>query len=128
MQLASFGQRLKELRVELGLTQDQLVIAFKAKFPDVRLDKSKISRYERGETKPARFEVVECLSYFFEMCIRDRVISPPSITTVNSPLPSGFSGHFSRYSPQASCGSISPRQASAPAPGAQMVSVPPSMR
>jgi transcriptional regulator with XRE-family HTH domain len=65
MQLASFGQRLKELRVELGLTQDQLVIAFKAKFPDVRLDKSKISRYERGETKPARFEVVECLSYFF---------------------------------------------------------------
>lgn len=63
--MATFGQRLKELRVEHNLTQDELVIAFIAKFPDVPLDKSKISRYERGITKPSRFDVVECLSYFF---------------------------------------------------------------
>jgi len=63
--LATFGQRLKELRVEHNLTQDELVIAFIAKFPDVPLDKSKISRYERGITKPSHFDVVECLSYFF---------------------------------------------------------------
>lgn len=63
--MASFGQRLKELRVESGLTQDQLVAAFGAKFPDVPLHKSKLSRYENGKTKPARFDVVECLSYFF---------------------------------------------------------------
>ncbi len=63
--MATFGQRLKELRVEHNLTQDELVIAFIAKFPDVPLDKSKISRYERGITKPSHFDVVECLSYFF---------------------------------------------------------------
>jgi len=67
MRLASFGQRLKELRDEFDLTQEELVAAFEVKFPDVPLDKSKLSRYENGRTKPARFDVVECLSYFFEV-------------------------------------------------------------
>ena len=65
--MASFGQRLKELRDEFDLTQEELVAAFEVKFPDVPLDKSKLSRYENGRTKPARFDVVECLSYFFEV-------------------------------------------------------------
>jgi len=61
----TFGQRLKELRDELDITQDQLVVAFKKMFPDIPLDKSKISRYERDLTRPRRFDVVEGLAYFF---------------------------------------------------------------
>lgn len=62
---ATFGQRLRGLRDELGLTMEELVAAFNKKFPDIPLDRSKISRYERGLTRPNRFDVVEGLAYFF---------------------------------------------------------------
>jgi len=41
---ATFGQRLRGLRDELGLTMEELVTAFNRKFPDIPLDRSKISR------------------------------------------------------------------------------------
>ena len=61
----TFGQRLRDLRGELGLTMEELVAAFNIKFPDIPLDRSKISRYERDLTRPNRFDVVEGLAYFF---------------------------------------------------------------
>ena len=61
----TFGDRLKELRTEQGLTIDELVDGLNKKFPDLRLCKSNVSRYENNINKPKQFDVVECLSYFF---------------------------------------------------------------
>lgn len=61
----TFGDRLKELRSEQGLTIDELVSALNKKFPELKLHRSNISRYENNINKPKQFDVIECLAYFF---------------------------------------------------------------
>ena len=54
-----FSQRLRELRKERGLTQEELA-------KKLELAKSSISMYENGKRKPS-FEVLEMFADFFNV-------------------------------------------------------------
>lgn len=60
-----FGERLKDLRIENGLTQEEVAEYLKKHDFDSRSDKSTISRYESKGVKPKRFITVEALARLF---------------------------------------------------------------
>ena len=57
--MSSFNERLKDLRIEKRLTQEELANAF-------YLNKSSISRYERGQQVP-ELELLQKISEFFQV-------------------------------------------------------------
>ena len=59
--MAAFANRIKELREEHQLTQQELATR-------VGTTKSAISMYERGERKPS-FEIADALTDFFDVSI-----------------------------------------------------------
>lgn len=61
----TFGDRLKILRKEHGMTMDEFVEQINKKFPDVILNKSIVSRYENNIHKPKQFTIVENIAEFF---------------------------------------------------------------
>lgn len=65
MEKVLFGDRLKELRLENGLTMDEFIEAIHKKYPDIILNKSIISRYENNVHTPKKFTIVEAIADFF---------------------------------------------------------------
>lgn len=59
--MASFSERLKELRIENRLTQEELATKF-------FLNKSSVSRYERGQQVP-ELELLQKIANFFLVSI-----------------------------------------------------------
>lgn len=55
-----FAKRFKELRIEKGLTQDQLADA-------LHITKQAVSHYERGTREPKNQEMFETIADFFNV-------------------------------------------------------------
>lgn len=62
-----FGDRLKQLRTEHGLTMEALVNAIRDKYPGTSINKSQVSRYESNLVKPKQFDTIETLAEFFDV-------------------------------------------------------------
>ena len=62
------GQRIKQLRMERDLTMDMLVADVKSMFPNIKMEKSMLSRWESGENAPS-WENVKCLSMYFNVSL-----------------------------------------------------------
>jgi repressor LexA len=65
----TFGDRLKQLRIENGLTMDDFIGAINKIYPDVLLNKSIVSRYENNIHTPKKFTIVEQIADFFGVSI-----------------------------------------------------------
>lgn len=63
-----FAQRLKELRQSKDLTMDMLVADIKTKYPDMRIDKSMLSRWESGQNCPS-LENAKYISMYFDVSL-----------------------------------------------------------
>lgn len=63
-----FSKRLKELRLERDLSMDMLVTDLKGQFPDIRIEKSMLSRWESGTNSPT-WENVKYLSQYFNVSL-----------------------------------------------------------
>lgn len=61
----TFGDRLKTLRKENGMTMDEFIAAINSKYDDVLLNKSIVSRYENNIHTPKKFTIVENIAEFF---------------------------------------------------------------
>ena len=63
-----FGLRIKQLRSERELTMDMLVTDMKSLFPNIKIEKSMVSRWEKGENAPS-WENVKYLSMYFNVSL-----------------------------------------------------------
>ena len=61
-------ERIKQLRKERELTMDMLVTDIKSMFPNIKMEKSMLSRWEKGENAPT-WENVKCLSMYFNVSL-----------------------------------------------------------
>lgn len=77
--MTGIGMRIKELRSEKNLTMDTLVDDMRTRFNIKKLDKSMISRWERGENEPS-LENAKYLSMYFD-CSLDYLIGLTDIRT-----------------------------------------------
>jgi len=77
--MIKLAERIKELRAERDLTMDMLVADMKLQFPDIKLDKSMLSRWERGENDPT-LENAKYLSIYFNVSL-DYLIGLTDIRT-----------------------------------------------
>ena len=77
--MIKLAERIKELRAERDLTMDMLVADMKLQFPDMKLDKSMLSRWERGENDPT-LENAKYLSIYFNVSL-DYLIGLTDIRT-----------------------------------------------
>ena len=64
----TLGERIKQLRTERDLTMDMLVADIKTLFPNIKIEKSMLSRWESGENAPT-WENVKCLSIYFNVSL-----------------------------------------------------------
>lgn len=62
------AQRIKALRMEKELTMDMLVMDIKSKFPNIKIEKSMLSRWEKGENAPS-WENCKYLSMYFDVSL-----------------------------------------------------------
>ena len=60
-----FGDRLFRLRKDSDLTMEELASSVKISFPDAKITKSLISRYENNIHMPSSFTIVEYLADIF---------------------------------------------------------------
>lgn len=73
----NFGDRLFRLRKDANLTIEGFVNAMNLRFPDAKLNKSIVSKYENNIHKPSRFSLVEEIAEFYGvttdyiMCMSD---------------------------------------------------------
>jgi transcriptional regulator with XRE-family HTH domain len=66
--MEELAKRIKELRAERDLSLEMVVADMKDRFGDIKLDKSMISRWERGENDPS-LENVKYLSSYFNVSV-----------------------------------------------------------
>ena len=59
------AQRIKALRTERELTMDMMVADMKSRYPNIKIEKSMLSRWEKGENAPS-WENCKYLSMYFE--------------------------------------------------------------
>lgn len=78
--MTGIGIRIKELREEKELTMDMLVTDMNFKFSDLKLNKSMLSRWEKGLNDPS-LEYAKYLSLYFDVSV-DYLIG---ITDVKTP-------------------------------------------
>lgn len=62
------AKRIKALRTERELTMDMLVTDMKSKFPNIKIEKSMLSRWEKGENAPS-WENCKYLSMYFDVSL-----------------------------------------------------------
>lgn len=62
------GKRIKELRTERELSMAELIQDIKLHYPDMKIDKSMLSRWERGENDPS-LENAKYLSLYFDVSL-----------------------------------------------------------
>lgn len=65
--MKEFGQRLKELREERGLSMDMLVYDLNTKY-QIEINKSNISRWENGTVDPS-LTYAKCMSSYFDVSL-----------------------------------------------------------
>lgn len=63
----TFGERLKQLRISRGITQDELVMKFNEMY-NYKLTKSAISQYENNKRLP-EIKIIQSFSMFFKVSI-----------------------------------------------------------
>lgn len=63
--MVAFGDRLFSLRKEANLTIDEFVEIMNKRFPEAKLNKSIVSRYENNVHKPKRFSLVQEIAEFY---------------------------------------------------------------
>ena len=66
--MKELADRLKKLRAEHDLTMDMLITDMKARFGDIKMDKSTLSRWERDENDPS-LENCMYLSMYFNVSV-----------------------------------------------------------
>ena len=66
--MVNIGLKLKTLRAERDLTLDMLVADMKHLYPDIRIDKSMVSRWESGQNDPS-LENAKYLSMYFNVSL-----------------------------------------------------------
>lgn len=66
--MVNIGEKLKELRKERELTLDMLVADLNQTYPDIKVNKSMISRWERGENDPS-LEYARHLAMYFNVSL-----------------------------------------------------------
>ena len=59
-----FGLRFKSLRMSIGLTQEELISAFKSKYPDCKASGASISQYENGKRIPEVSDLIAWANFF----------------------------------------------------------------
>lgn len=59
-----FGSRFKSLRISMGLTQEELVSAFKLKNPNYKASGASISQYENGKRIPEVPDLIAWANFF----------------------------------------------------------------
>ncbi|WP_373844417.1 helix-turn-helix domain-containing protein [Clostridium sp.] len=62
-----FGDRLFRLRKDANMTIDEFVTAMNSRFPDAKLNKSIVSKYENKIHKPSRFSLIEEIAEFYHV-------------------------------------------------------------
>lgn len=65
MLMEQFGDRLYRLRKEHNMTIDEFVKEMNKRYPESKLNKSMVSRYENNVHKPKRFSLVQEISEFY---------------------------------------------------------------
>lgn len=60
-----FGDRLFRLRKDINITIEDFVNEMNKRYPDAKLNKSIVSRYENNIHKPARFSLVQEIAEFY---------------------------------------------------------------
>jgi len=63
-----FGQRLKQLRTERDLSLDMLVADMNLRYPDININKSMLSRWEKGINDPS-LEYAKHISLYFDVSL-----------------------------------------------------------
>jgi transcriptional regulator with XRE-family HTH domain len=66
--MVNIGAKIKTLRAERDLTLDMLVADMKQMYPDIRIDKSMLSRWESGQYDPS-LENARYLSMYFNVSL-----------------------------------------------------------
>ena len=66
--MVNIGEKLKELRKERELTLDMLVADLNQTYPNIKVNKSMISRWERGENDPS-LEYARHLAMYFNVSL-----------------------------------------------------------
>lgn len=61
-------ERIRQLRKERDLTMDMLVLDLNEKFPNLKLNKSMLSRWESGQNEPS-LENAKYLSMYFDVSL-----------------------------------------------------------
>lgn len=59
-----FGLRFKSLRISTGLTQEELISAFKTKHPGYKASGASISQYENGKRIPEVPDLIAWANFF----------------------------------------------------------------
>jgi len=67
MAIEQFGDRIKRLRIEFGMTQEEVALEINKRNPGTELNKSLLSRYENNIHKPKRFSVVRDMADLFSV-------------------------------------------------------------
>jgi transcriptional regulator with XRE-family HTH domain len=66
--MVNIGLRLKELRNEKDLTLDMLVADLNLRYPDLKFNKSMLSRWENGINDPS-LEYAKHISMYFDVSL-----------------------------------------------------------
>lgn len=66
--MVNIGDKLKILRAERDLTLDMLVADLNHHYPDLKIHKSMLSRWERGENDPS-LEYAKVISVYFNVSL-----------------------------------------------------------
>ena len=66
--MVNIGEKLKILRAERDLTLDMLVADLNHHYPDLKIHKSMLSRWERGENDPS-LEYAKVISMYFNVSL-----------------------------------------------------------
>lgn len=66
--MTEIGIKIKELRIERDLTMDMLVADMNLKYPHIALNKSMVSRWEKGINEPS-LENAKYLSIYFNVSL-----------------------------------------------------------
>ena len=89
--MVNVSERIKALRLEHDLTMDMLVQDMKLSFPNISMDKSMLSRWERGENDPT-LENAKYLSMYFNVSL-DYLIGLTDVRTPSRLLASKRKEH-----------------------------------
>lgn len=66
--MTNAGKRIKELRLQKELSIDMLVADVNSRYPDLKLNKSMLSRWENGQNDPS-LEYAKYICQYFDVSL-----------------------------------------------------------